>query len=1028
MHDERERRLAQRLRFFDRRARVQRRQRRRRRRRRSGRRRARELRCRRRRRPRVNASVAPCRSRAIVRALSSKWSNSVARPANGERPRGQRDAEAGRGGGRQDRHRDDHLDQREAAFARAARLATCGGGAARGARSFLRVGQVLPSFPTFLVEADRFALRETDAPDRERHHLRLAVLVAIRAPVAARALLRTRTPQAVARRLGRARRGAAARRPGDARRKLDDLRAHARGDRPRGGAGDRARDRPRSDGGDPRVRAAGDRRRREAAPRRDLDGHRGHRRDVPHAPRARADRRGARRAAARVRGAHRPVRRPRVHGLHAPAAGRTDDARLPPRRVRARFADRPRDARSTRASSSPRRAFAARSARRRRTRGCSTAPPRTPQRARSRRARRASSSSARDVATQTYPRKLDYLLLSTLAGLGASLSKFAFDVRILASPGFGEIAEPFGAKQVGSSAMPFKRNPVMAERIDSLARLLPGYADVAWQNAATNLLERTLDDSANRRTILPEALLCADEILVAREEDRRRAARRRAPHRREPAHVRPVRRHRSDPDGSRQARRRPPGAARGDPRERDARVRRARRRRVEPARAAARRRRAHRALGRSRRSARAARSDRPRRRRARARAPARAAHSRHRRSERRRTMRKGHEIARGKTKVLYELDGQPDVLVVQQQDGITARDGERRDVIEGKGRIAAQTTARVFRLLNLCGLPTHYLNGGEDDDDNEMLVRRAQMIPLEVVVRGVAAGSFVKRRPGIQRGALLVPRLIEFFLKDDANHDPQIDPDAIVAQRHRDAAGSRDDARARAHHVRDPRARVAPPRRAAGRPEDRVRPHRERRGQGPARHRRRDRQRFVARVAAGPRRADARQAALPQPRRSSRRPTSTRPRELRAGRRDRRHVPADASRHGGADRRRAGARRRRRTTLGARCGAYGLPTVRHVVSVARTPGYVLQLLAQLEATFARMVVVAIGPATSALRRRARQRDGQPGAVRRRRRTRAPDEIALQCAKAFALEDTVVFGRILLMQANARARCSPPTPS
>jgi len=121
--------------------------------------------------------------------------------------------------------------------------------------------------------------------------------------------------------------------------------------------------------------------------------------------------------------------------------------------------------------------------------------------------------SARDVATQTYPRKLDYLLLSALAGIGASLSKFAFDVRVLASPGFGDIAEPFGAKQVGSSAMPFKRNPVMAERIDSLARLLPAYADVAWQNAATNLLERTIDDSANRRTILPEALLCTDEIV-----------------------------------------------------------------------------------------------------------------------------------------------------------------------------------------------------------------------------------------------------------------------------------------------------------------------------------------------------------------------------------------------------------------------------------------------------------------------------------------------------------------------------------
>jgi adenylosuccinate lyase len=120
---------------------------------------------------------------------------------------------------------------------------------------------------------------------------------------------------------------------------------------------------------------------------------------------------------------------------------------------------------------------------------------------------------ARDVSTQTYARKLDYLLLSGLAGLGASLSKFAADVRILSSPEFGEVFEPFGASQVGSSAMPFKRNPILCERINSLARLLVGYSDVAWQNAATNYLERTLDDSANRRTILPEALLCADEIV-----------------------------------------------------------------------------------------------------------------------------------------------------------------------------------------------------------------------------------------------------------------------------------------------------------------------------------------------------------------------------------------------------------------------------------------------------------------------------------------------------------------------------------
>jgi adenylosuccinate lyase len=121
--------------------------------------------------------------------------------------------------------------------------------------------------------------------------------------------------------------------------------------------------------------------------------------------------------------------------------------------------------------------------------------------------------SAREISTQTYPRKLDYLLLAALAGLGASLSKFAADVRVLASPGFGELTEPFAPAQVGSSVMPFKRNPILSERIDSLARLLPAYADVAWQNAATNFLERTLDDSANRRVALPEALLCADEIV-----------------------------------------------------------------------------------------------------------------------------------------------------------------------------------------------------------------------------------------------------------------------------------------------------------------------------------------------------------------------------------------------------------------------------------------------------------------------------------------------------------------------------------
>ena len=117
------------------------------------------------------------------------------------------------------------------------------------------------------------------------------------------------------------------------------------------------------------------------------------------------------------------------------------------------------------------------------------------------------------AATQTAPRKQEFQLVSALSGLGQTVYKMAFDFRILQSPVIGELAEPFGKKQVGSSAMPFKRNPIDAENIDSLARLLATYPRVMWDNAAHSLLERTLDDSANRRTVLAESFLLIDEIL-----------------------------------------------------------------------------------------------------------------------------------------------------------------------------------------------------------------------------------------------------------------------------------------------------------------------------------------------------------------------------------------------------------------------------------------------------------------------------------------------------------------------------------
>lgn len=119
-----------------------------------------------------------------------------------------------------------------------------------------------------------------------------------------------------------------------------------------------------------------------------------------------------------------------------------------------------------------------------------------------------------EAATQTYPRKQDWQVGTALAGIAGSLYKLAFDLRLLQSPPVGEWSEPFGAKQVGSSAMPFKRNPVKAENIDSLGRWVAAQLSVLWDNAAHSLLERTLDDSANRRVVLPGMFLAVDEMLV----------------------------------------------------------------------------------------------------------------------------------------------------------------------------------------------------------------------------------------------------------------------------------------------------------------------------------------------------------------------------------------------------------------------------------------------------------------------------------------------------------------------------------
>ncbi len=377
-------------------------------------------------------------------------------------------------------------------------------------------------------------------------------------------------------------------------------------------------------------------------------------------------------------------------------------------------------------------------------------------------------------------------------------------------------------------------------------------------------------------------------------------------------------------------------------------------------------------------------------------------------------MNKGIEIARGKTKVLYENPGQPHQLVVAQTDSISAGDGARRNEIAGKGRLAAQTTARVFRLLNLCGLPTHYLTGGEDDDNNEMVVRRANMIPLEVVTRGVAAGSFAKRNPGVQRGTLLVPRVIEFFLKDDAQHDPMISPDQIVA---RSIAAPQEigimtelarltfDILSHAWRKRDVLLvdlKIEFGRLAGGENQGqlviadvidndswRIWP------QG------REELMLDKQIYRNLQTVD--EAALEDVKRAYERVVDlvgTFP-VMRSGMVA---IIADAP-----------SQVERANEVVTALGQLGLPTVRHVASPSATPGYVLQLMQQLEASFARLIVVAVGE-NELLRSMLDAGSSAPVLDGRNE----PERLTMQCAKLLGLEDTVLYGRTLLMQANARS--------
>lgn len=115
------------------------------------------------------------------------------------------------------------------------------------------------------------------------------------------------------------------------------------------------------------------------------------------------------------------------------------------------------------------------------------------------------------VTGQTYPRKLDFRVLQVLSSIAQSSHKFATDLRLLANK--RELEEPFGAKQIGSSAMPWKRNPMRSERICALSRFVIEMLGNAAHTAANQWLERTLDDSANRRLAIAESFLATDAVL-----------------------------------------------------------------------------------------------------------------------------------------------------------------------------------------------------------------------------------------------------------------------------------------------------------------------------------------------------------------------------------------------------------------------------------------------------------------------------------------------------------------------------------
>src|SRR5579863_7246806 len=134
-------------------------------------------------------------------------------------------------------------------------------------------------------------------------------------------------------------------------------------------------------------------------------------------------------------------------------------------------------------------------------------------------------------------------------------------------------------------------------------------------------------------------------------------------------------------------------------------------------------------------------------------------------------------LAEGKTKQLYAYPGDDTLAYMVSKDQITAGDGVRRNELIGKSRWSTITTANVFHLLNEENLETAFV---KRVNDTTLLVRRCTILPVEQVQRRIATGSYLKRHPEVSEGTRFDPVLVETFIKDDANHDPQISAQGIV--------------------------------------------------------------------------------------------------------------------------------------------------------------------------------------------------------------------------------------------------------